>query len=267
MMPIGHKGWHQHCSNVDRALSNFLKCFCQIPFCLVGGIAVSFQLLSGSHELWITTRVKSQQCLFIYICLLSLFYSPESCNLESLSFGINRQFHSDMANTANKPLGILISVSLFPEIDTNTLNYCLWVFFCFAACILLLMQNWSCRYLLRPNLCSLPGDQIYSKISQKIKSSSVLIRAKTIKIRSSACPPPSNMRTHKIFQPLPCRSANSCSFHENHQSRKTKTHQRILQMLPAPEEELTPDYNVKKVEEFPLQKDWGQNKFSSKDAC
>lgn len=37
-------------------------------------------------------------------------------------------------------------------------------------------------------------------------------------------------------------------------------------MLPAPEEELTPDYNVKKVKEFPLQKDWGQNKFSLNDA-
>lgn len=120
------------------------------------GIVVLFQLLSGSHELWITSRVKNQRCVFVIRCFLILFYSPDTYNFESLCFGINRQLHSDMANTINTSLAILISVSLFPEIYTNTLNSCLWVFTCFAACILLLMQDWSCKYVLRPNIY-LPG--------------------------------------------------------------------------------------------------------------
>lgn len=36
MMPKGRKGWHQHCSNVHRLLSNFLKCSFQIPVLSVG---------------------------------------------------------------------------------------------------------------------------------------------------------------------------------------------------------------------------------------
>lgn len=152
MMPEGRKSWHQHCSNVHRALSNFLKCFFQIPVCLVGDCC---PLPATVWFSWAVNHNQSKEpAMPFYIrCFLLLFYSPESCNLESLCFGINRQLHSDMANITNMSLAILISVSLFPEIDTNTLNSCLWVFSCFAACILLLMQDWSCKYVLRPNMC------------------------------------------------------------------------------------------------------------------
>lgn len=110
------------------------------------GFVVLSQLLSGSHGLWITSRLKIQPCTFTYHASwfdLHLFlrggwglvFSPETFNLESFSpvyFPLNRQLHSDVANTANMPLAMLISVSLFPEIDKKFLRFCLWVFLLFC---------------------------------------------------------------------------------------------------------------------------------------
>lgn len=139
MMPEGRKSWHRHCSNVHRALSNFLKCFFQIPLCLIGDCC---PLRATVWFSWAVNHNQSKEpaILFHMWCFLILIYSPETCNLEILCFGINRQLQSDTANTTNMSLTILISVALFPKIDTNTLNSCLWSFSCFAACILLLMQ-------------------------------------------------------------------------------------------------------------------------------